>query len=223
MNIDGIINAFREWLDKALHFDWLSTAVVIVIIVAVTAVVSHLVTAGLRRVLRSNKGPLPSVSIFVNIGRVVVWAVGASVILSSCFGVNVGAAITALGIGGIAISLGFQQTLSNLIGGLQVIMTGLVEPGDRIKVGTNEGVVQDVTWRSTTIVSDEGNEVIIPNSVINSEALTKIKNPVAPAVSASAAPTAAQAEPAPTAAATSAAPAAASASPSAGTKTGSRA
>lgn len=46
--------------------------------------------------------------------------VGGSVMLSTCFGIDVSAAITALGIGGIAISLGFQDTISNLIGGVQV-------------------------------------------------------------------------------------------------------
>lgn len=176
MNIDNIISTFRGWLDTILHWSWLSTAVTVVIIVLVTAIVARLAVVTLRRIFNSNRGPLPSASIFINIARVTVWVIGICIILSSCFGVNVGAAITALGIGGIAISLGFQQTLSNLIGGLQVIMSGIVEPGDHIKVGSNEGVVRDVTWRNTTIRSSDGNDVIIPNSVINTEALIKIND-----------------------------------------------
>ena len=40
--------------------------------------------------------------------------------LDSCFGVDTSSLITALGVGGIAVSLGFQDTLSNFIGGLHV-------------------------------------------------------------------------------------------------------
>ena len=53
--------------------------------------------------------------------------------LSTCYGVDVSAAITALGIGGIAISLGFQDTIANLIGGLQVSLLRIIKPGDNIE------------------------------------------------------------------------------------------
>ena len=118
-----------------VHVEWLSTALTVAIALAFTALVARAVTKVLRRVLSHDNSPLPSSSIFVNIARIAVWAVGVSVVLSSCFGIDVSAAITALGIGGIAISLGFQDTLSNLIGGVQVSITGLVEPGDYIEVG----------------------------------------------------------------------------------------
>ncbi|MFR3452353.1 MAG: mechanosensitive ion channel domain-containing protein [Collinsella sp.] len=59
--------------------------------------------------------------------------------------------VTGLGVVGIAVSLGFQDTLSNLIGGLTVSVSRTVEPGDNIRMGPSgvTGVVQDVTWRAT--------------------------------------------------------------------------
>lgn len=174
MDIDKLTDALKNWLASILHSDGLSTLITAAIIAVATAICAHFVTMFLRKILKSNKGPLPAVSIFVNIGRVTVWVIGLCVILSSCFNVNVGAAVTALGIGGIAVSLGFQDTLSNLIGGLQIIMTKLVEPGDRIKVSNYEGMVTDVTWRHTTILTARGERVVIPNSVINTSALVKL-------------------------------------------------
>ncbi len=159
-------------IQNVVHVDWLSTALTVVIALAFTALLAHAVTKLLRRVLSHDNSPLPSSSIFVNIARVAVWAVGISVVLSSCFGIDVSAAITALGIGGIAISLGFQDTLSNLIGGVQVSITGLVEPGDYIQVGGQTGVVRDVTWRHTSIETLAGERVVVPNSVINKSSLT---------------------------------------------------
>ena len=167
----------HSFIQGIIGVEWLSTLLTAAIALAFTAAVAHLVTKLLRRVLSHDNSPLPSSSIFVNIARVVVWCIGASVVLSTCFGVDVSAAITALGIGGIAISLGFQDTLSNLIGGVQVSITGLVEPGDNIDVGGQRGIVRDVTWRHTSIETPNGEKVVIPNSVINKSALMRLRPP----------------------------------------------
>ena len=174
MSLDDILNDVREQLNDFLHSDWLGSLLILLVVLAITAICSRILRAFLLRVLRSDKGSIPQATIFVNIGRFVIWAIGICVILSTCFGINVQAAVTALGIGGIAISLGFQSTLSNLIGGLQIILAGIIEPGDRIKISTYEGIVHDVTWRHTTIVTPEGETVIVPNSLINSSALEKL-------------------------------------------------
>lgn len=174
MDIDREIEGLREQLNGLLNSDWLGTAIVAAAFVVVTAACSRIVTVSLKRMLKSKRGPIPSASIFINIARVCVWAAGLSVMLSACFNVNVQAAITALGVGGIAISLGFQSTLSNLIGGVQIVLAGIVEPGERIRISTYEGVVHDVTWRHTTIETAKGELVVVPNSVINTEALVKL-------------------------------------------------
>ncbi|MDJ1650362.1 MULTISPECIES: mechanosensitive ion channel family protein [Gordonibacter] len=164
-----------QHIDSLVRADWINTALSVVIILAVTAVVARLVTRFLRHLLHFNEEKnLPSSSIFVNIARGTVWVLGVCIMLSTSFNVDVSAAITALGIGGIAISLGFQDTISNLIGGLQVSLMRIVKPGDNIQVGTSTGVVKDVTWRHTTIKNAKGEEVIIPNSIINKTALTHL-------------------------------------------------
>ncbi len=147
-----------------------------VVILVVTAVIARLLTKFLRRVLNYSED-LPSSTIFINIGRVVVWFLGLSAMLSTCFNIDVSAAVTALGIGGIAVSLGFQDTISNLIGGLQVSLLRIVQPGDHISVGGSKGVVKDVTWRHTTITNIDGETAVVPNSVINKNSLTHLPSP----------------------------------------------
>ena len=141
---------------------------------AATFGISHVVVKGLRAFLNRDSNPLPSSSIIVNIARAVIWIIGGSIILDSCFGINPNALLTALGVGGIAISLGFQDTLSNLIGGIQVTFMGIVRPGDNINVGGDCGVVEDVSWRHTTITNNRGERVIIPNSIISKTALVHL-------------------------------------------------
>lgn len=166
---------FLQQIDSLARADWLNTAISVVVILAVTGVIARLITQFLRRLLHYNdeKG-LPSSTIFVNIARGAVWVLGVCVMLSTSFNVNVSAAITGLGIVGIAVSLGFQDTLSNLIGGLQVSLVRIVKPGDNIQVGTSCGVVKDVTWRHTTIRNSAGQVILIPNSIISKQALTHL-------------------------------------------------
>lgn len=168
--IDSLYNTVLD----ILEVEWLSNAVTVVLALLLTAVVAHLVSKLLRRVLSHDNSPLPSSSIFINIARVVIWAIGISVILQNRFGYDVSTAIAALGIGGIAISLGFQDTLSNLIAGLQLSVMGIVEPGDHIAIGADRGVVTDVTWRHTTIRSFAGETIVVPNAVINTSTFVKL-------------------------------------------------
>ena len=70
--------------------------------------------------------------------------------------------------------MGFQDTISNLIGGVQVSLLRIVSPGDNISVGGAAGVVKDVNWRHTTITNSKGEMVVIPNSIINKTSLVHL-------------------------------------------------
>ena len=166
--------ALLSFVESVVKDDLLASLITAVLIVIVTAIITHLLTNFLRGLLSRDNSPLPQSSIFINIGRVVMWFIGLSVMLSTCFGVNVTAAVTALGIGGLAISLGFQDTVSNLIGGLQLSIMSIVEPGDHIEMAGVRGVVKDVTWRQVTLETPTGGLVIIPNQIINKNTFTHL-------------------------------------------------
>ena len=153
---------------------WVHSTIWAIILVVVTAIAAKIASRLIRHFLNRDENPLPSSTIFVNIVRTAIWLLGGSIILDNCFGINANAFVAALGVGGIAISLGFQDTLSNLIGGLQVSFTGLVKPGDNIEVGGKTGVVEDVTWRHTTIRDAIGQCIVVPNSVISKNTLVHL-------------------------------------------------
>ena len=67
--------------------------------------------------------------------------------------------------GGLAVALALQNTLSNLFSGLQIISSGNFNKGDFIKLHTGEeGFIEDITWRSTTIRAASDHIIIVPNS-----------------------------------------------------------
>lgn len=165
------MESFENTVIELTGNKWVGIAITACVFIIITAAISHLVTRFLRKVLNRSKD-LPSSSIFINIARIIVWSMGLSAMLSTCFKIDITAALTALGIGGIAVSLGFQDTISNLIGGLQVSVLKVIQPGDNISVGSSNGIVTDITWRHTKIKSAKGEVTIIPNSAINKNSLT---------------------------------------------------
>lgn len=121
---------------------------------------------------RRGDTPIPASSIFVNITRAVVWVVGLLTVLAT-LGVSIAPLLTALGVGGLAVALAAQETLSNLFAGLQIIASRQIRPGDFIRLSTGEeGHVLDVTWRNTSIRQISNDVVIVPNSVIGSSLVT---------------------------------------------------
>ncbi|RDE04996.1 mechanosensitive ion channel family protein [Sphingomonas aracearum] len=79
------------------------------------------------------------------------------------FGIDVTTGIAALGIGGIALALGAQKTVENLVGSVTVIADRPAQVGDFVKVGDVVGTVEDVGIRSTRIRTNERTVVTIPN------------------------------------------------------------
>lgn len=163
----------QEFLNQ---YPWIEKAVIFVVIALLTLLASRVFTSITRKILARDDNPLPQSSIFVNIVRVGVWLIGISEILNLCFGVNATTVIAAMGIGGIAISLGCQDTLANLIGGLQVSMGQLIQPGDYIEVLGQQGKVKDTTWRHTCIIDAGGNEHLVPNQLINKNSLIQLND-----------------------------------------------
>ena len=168
------MNGVVEWVKNFIHGDSLQAWVVAALIILATAIVSAIVTRVIRRLMQVDGLPIPESSIIVNIVRIVIWVLGISIMLSACFNVDVNALLAALGVGGLALSLGLQDTIKNFIGGLQVTLMGIVHPGDHVVVDGVEGIVQDVTWRQTVVKDYDNNVHLIPNAVINATTVQKI-------------------------------------------------
>ena len=79
------------------------------------------------------------------------------------FGIDVTTGIAALGIGGIALALGAQKTVENLVGSVTIIADRPLQVGDFVKVGDVVGTVEDVGIRSSRIRTGERTVVTVPN------------------------------------------------------------
>ena len=111
-----------------------------------------------------NDSEIASSSILGNIIRVIIYCLGIILILHN-FGVAIAPMVTALGVGGLAVALALQSTLSNLFAGLQIIASGKINIGDFVQLENGQkGFIRDITWRNTAIETAQNNFVIVPNS-----------------------------------------------------------
>jgi small-conductance mechanosensitive channel len=110
-------------------------------------------------------GALPVTTLTQNLAQLAVFILGIAILLKSALGIEVTPILTALGVGGLAVALALQDTLSNLFGGFYVAVAGQIRLGDYIKLNTGEeGYVADIGWRSTTIRALANNMIIVPNA-----------------------------------------------------------
>ena len=81
-------------------------------------------------------------------------------------GVNLTTALAGLGIGGLAIGFGAQQTIANLFGGVSVLGDEVIRVGDVCKFGDRTGTVEDIGLRSTRVRTEDRTLLAIPNGTV---------------------------------------------------------
>ena len=108
--------------------------------------------------------------------RPAIYAAGALTALGMV-GVSVTPLLAGLGIGGLAIALAVQPTLSNLFAGTYLAGEGDLNEGDFIEVdGGPSGFVVDVGWRATRIRDRFNNIILIPNSKLIESVVTNYQS-----------------------------------------------
>jgi small-conductance mechanosensitive channel len=142
-----------------------------------TIVLSKIAVGFMGLYTKKAEGNMPSTSIFANITKVAVFGLGALVILQS-LGISITPVLTALGVGGLAVALALQDTLSNLFSGIQVLASRQIKPGDYIKLNSGEeGYISDITWRNTTMKTLTNNSIVLPNSKLATSIVTNFHSP----------------------------------------------
>ena len=88
---------------------------------------------------------------------------GILLVLSN-WGYNTATLVAGLGVGGIAIALAAQQTISNIFGGISVIADHPIRIGEYGKFGDLLGTLEDIGLRSTRIRTLSRTIVSVPNA-----------------------------------------------------------
>jgi small-conductance mechanosensitive channel len=149
------------------YLAYVSKIIIAVLILSITLAASR-IGVGLLNYWAERQGTnLPSTTIFVNLARIIIISVGVLVVLQS-LGLSITPFLTALGVGGLAISLALKDTLSDFFAGLHILLSQKVKPGDFVEMDSGQmGYVRNITWRHTTLMERTNNIVTIPNAKVS--------------------------------------------------------
>ncbi len=190
----GILSSFRKmpplWLGLiAFHFEllqlplstlaakWLQGAITILTTFSIVIVLARIATAFVRSHNAKSSDAHQRITIVENLVRVIIYLFGIMMVFHN-LGVSITPVLTALGVGGLAVALALQDTLSNLFAGLYIIVSKQLDPGDYVKLDSGqEGTINDIAWRVTTIRTQQNTLVVVPNSKFASNIFTNFDRP----------------------------------------------
>lgn len=122
--------------------------------------------------LRKAELPIAVSGLLQAVTKAVIYCIGFLIILNY-LGISIAPIITALGVGGLAMALALQDTLSNLFAGIHLLAEHTIRVGDFIRLENGqEGYVEDISWRTTRIRMLPNNMVIVPNSKLSQSVVT---------------------------------------------------
>ena len=98
----------------------------------------------------------------------------AFVLLAETFDRNFTGILAGLGIGGLAFALAAKDTIGNLFGSLTVLLDRPFQVGDWVVVGSVEGTVEEVGFRSTRIRTFYNSKITLPNSQLTTAAVDNL-------------------------------------------------
>jgi len=113
-----------------------------------------------------------------NILKVIIFAMFVVFVLQRA-GFDTTALITGLGIGGLAVALALQDTLSNFFAGIHLLVDKPFREDDYIRTtdGSLEGTVEKIGWRTTKVATATRNEVFVPNSKLANSIVENFSSP----------------------------------------------
>ena len=136
-----------------------------IIILIIGNIISKQVPKVLQKVM-DKRGIDPTVSQFLsNFARFAILAITLLLVLAQ-FGVQTASLIAVLGAAGLAIGLALQGTLSNVAGGVMLLIFRPMRVGNYVEAGGHGGTVKNITLFTTELATVDNIQVLIPNGQV---------------------------------------------------------
>lgn len=168
------MDKFNERIMQIKSLDWLIDIIYYIgksaFQLIIAGIVIKICIAILKKTLKVNikiserKRETLTVVLSSVIKYIVYFIVGCSILAN--FGVNIASLVTVAGVGSVAIGLGSQSLIQDIITGMFILFEDQFGVGDMITIDQLTGTVEGIGLRTTTIRSFDGDLHIIPNGNI---------------------------------------------------------
>lgn len=170
MNVDetlsdlGVkVNLGALTLDKVVH---------VLLLILVGVVVIRVILKLLDGMLARSKS-LKSLSRYIHSVAKIAMAFILVLMVAEDVGIHTTSLVAMLSVAGLAVSLALQNTLSNVAGGIMLLVTTPFQVGDYVEADGVSGTVHAIDLSYTAILTIDGKEIFVPNSQLSG---TKIVN-----------------------------------------------
>ena len=170
MKLDAVLSGLGLKLNlRALTLD---KVVHVLLLILVGVVVIRVVLKLLDRVLARSKS-LKSLSHYIHSVAKISMAFILVLMVAEDVGIHTTSLVAMLSVAGLAVSLALQNTLSNVAGGIMLLVTTPFQVGDYVEADGVSGTVHAIDLSYTAILTIDGKEIFVPNSQLSG---TKIVN-----------------------------------------------
>lgn len=156
-----------EWLsghsDAVIQFGWSIIAAIILLFIG--KLFSRLLARGLENLLLKRKVDITIVQFFTALVRYITLAFFIVAALGRV-GIETSSIIAIIGAAGLAIGLALQSSLSNFAAGVMLVSLRPFRAGEVVQIGVVTGTVEKVHIFSTTLLTGDSKEIVIPNGKI---------------------------------------------------------
>ncbi len=173
----GCYIALAIWPMTPEWFSLLSRALYVIACFSMTVVAARLTGKLVRLYAGRNEHTMPVTSLTEILVRIFIIGLGGLMILHG-MGIPITPLLTAMGIGGLAVALALQDTLSNLFAGFYLTLARHIKVGDFIRLEAgHEGYVEDIGWRATQLRMPSNNIVLVPNNKLGQSIIVNFNLP----------------------------------------------
>jgi MscS family membrane protein len=150
---------------KVLNYAWKveKTLYAVALLWFSARLIDLVINSKIKRLGRSKSSAANVLPLVRRVLKILMFVVVGLFLLQN-FGIDIGALLAGLGIGGLAIALAGQKTIENLFGGVMVVLDQPAKVGDYCKFGDQVGTVEDIGLRSTRIRTLDRTLITVPNA-----------------------------------------------------------
>ncbi len=115
-----------------------------------------------------SKEVVTSLTLIKSFGRYLIYFLALSIIINQLgFGSTLSNLVTVAGVGTLIVSFGAQSIIKDVFAGAFVLFEKQYEVGDYVRINDYEGTITSLAVRSTHLLTQQGQKIIIPNGQIN--------------------------------------------------------
>jgi small conductance mechanosensitive channel len=135
---------------------------VVILAIAIGRAIRGVVVRGLAR----GRAHPNVTSLLGNLSQVVVFMVATLAVLAIYTRDAFGWILGAFSVFGLVIGLSLQDLLRSFFAGIYILVERPFRIGDTVQVEGHTGIVQEISFRTTQLRTDDGREVVVPNSTL---------------------------------------------------------